>query len=204
MYIELAGLSSNQIYFTMTQAVIPRPIAWVLSDNGNGGYNLAPYSYFNAVCSEPPLIFISVGKKPDGSYKDTRVNIEERHHFVVHIAHRDLAVPMTETSRTLPHGVSELDRVDLGLTEFDGFPLPRLADCRVALACELYQIQEIGPSPQTLLFGKVRSIYVDDGVASTDDKGRFKVQADKVDPIGRLGASEYVTFGEILSIPRPK
>ena len=204
MYIELEELSPNQIYVTMTQAVIPRPIAWVLSDNGNGGYNLAPYSYFNAICSQPPLIFISVGKKPDGSHKDTRVNIEERHRFVVHIAHRDLAVPMTETSRTLPHGVSELDRVDLGLTEFDGFSLPRLADCRVALACELYEIQEIGLAPQSLIFGKVRSIYVDDGVASTDDKGRLKVQAEKVDPIGRLGASEYVTFGEILSIPRPK
>jgi len=204
MYIELEGLSRNQIYMTMTQSIIPRPVAWVLSDNGNGGYNLAPYSYFNAVCSEPPLIFISAGKKPDGSHKDTRVNIEERHHFVVHIAHRELAEPMTETSRTLPHGESELDLAQLKLTEFEGFPLPRLVDCRVALACELYEIQEIGPAPQSLVFGKVRSIYVDDNVVSTDEKGRLKVHADRVDPIGRLGASEYVTFGEILSIPRPK
>jgi flavin reductase (DIM6/NTAB) family NADH-FMN oxidoreductase RutF len=204
MYIELEDLSRNQIYMTMTQTIIPRPVAWVLSDNGNGGYNLAPYSYFNAVCSEPPLIFISAGKKPDGSHKDTRVNIEQRHHFVVHIAHRELAEPMTETSRTLPHGESELDHIGLGLTEFEGFSLPRLADCRVALACELYEIQEIGPVPQSLVFGKVRSIYVDDDVVGTDDKGRLKVYADKVDPIGRLGASEYVTFGEILSIPRPK
>ncbi len=204
MYIELEGLSRNQIYMTMTQSIIPRPVAWVLSDNGNGGYNLAPYSYFNAVCSEPPLIFISAGKKPDGSHKDTRVNIEERHHFVVHIAHRELAEPMTETSRTLPHGESELDLAQLKLTEFEGSPLPRLADCRVALACELYEIQEIGPAPQSLVFGKVRSIYLDDNVVSTDEKGRLKVHADKIDPIGRLGASEYVTFGEILSIPRPK
>jgi len=204
MYIDLEGLSPNRIYLTMTQTVIPRPVAWVLSDNGDGGYNLAPYSYFNAVSSDPPLVFISVGKKPDGSYKDTRVNIEERSHFVVHIAHRGVAVPMTETSRTLPHGESELERIDLSVTEFEGFPLPRLKDCRVALACELYEIQEIGATPQSLVFGKVRSIYVEDEVVSTDDKGRLKVSADKVDPIGRLGASEYVTFGEILSIPRPK
>lgn len=204
MYIELEGLSPNRVYATMTQAVIPRPIAWVLSDNGDGGYNLAPYSYFNAVCSDPPLVFISVGRKPDSSHKDTRVNIEERSHFVVHIAHRGLAEAMVETSRTLPHGQSELDRIDQRLTEFDGFPLPRLEECRVALACELYEIQEIGMTPQSLVFGKVRSIYVDDDVVSTDDKGRIKVHADKVDPIGRLGASEFVTFGDILSIPRPK
>jgi flavin reductase (DIM6/NTAB) family NADH-FMN oxidoreductase RutF len=204
MYVELEGLSRNQIYMTMTQSIIPRPVAWVLSDNGNGGYNLAPYSYFNAVCSEPPLIFISAGKKPDGSHKDTRVNIEERRHFVVHIAHREMAEPMTETSRTLPHGESELDRIHLELTGFEGFSLPRLTDCRVALACELYEIQEIGPAQQSLVFGKVRSIYIDDAATGTDEKGRLKVHADKIDPIGRLGASEYVTFGDILSIPRPK
>ena len=204
MYIDLKGLSPNRIYLTMTQTVIPRPVAWVLSDNGDGGYNLAPYSYFNAVSSDPPLVFISIGKKPDGSYKDTRVNIEERSHFVIHIAHRGLAQSMTETSRTLPHGESELERIGLSVTEFEGFPLPRLKDCRVALACELYEIQELGSTPQSLVFGKVRSIYVADGVVSTDDKGRLKVYADKVDPIGRLGASEYVTFGEILTIPRPK
>lgn len=204
MYIDLEGLSPNRIYLTMTQTVIPRPVAWVLSDSGNGGYNLAPYSYFNAVSSDPPLVFISIGKKPDGSYKDTRVNIEERSHFVIHIAHRGLAESMTETSRTLPHGESELERIGLSVTEFEGFPLPRLNDCRVALACELYEIQELGTTPQSLVFGTVRSIYVEDEAVGTDDKGRLKVYADRVDPIGRLGASEYVTFGEILSIPRPK
>lgn len=204
MYIELDGLTSNRIYATMTQAVIPRPIAWVLSDNGDGGYNLAPYSYFNAVCSEPPLVFISVGKKPDGSHKDTRTNIEEHRQFVIHIVHRGLAEPMVETSRTLPHGESEIDLINLQLTAFDGFSLPRLKDCRIAFACELYEIKEIGPAPQSLVFGKVRSIFVDDSVASQDAKDRLKIHAEKVDPIGRLGASEYVTFGEILSIPRPK
>ena len=69
MYISLDQLSPDKIYFTMTQVVIPRPVAWVLTDNGNHTFNLAPYSYFNAICSEPPLILISAGKKPDGSYE---------------------------------------------------------------------------------------------------------------------------------------
>jgi len=204
MYIKLAELSIPEIYQTMTQVIIPRPVAWVLSDNGSGGYNLAPYSYFNAVSSDPPLIFISAGRKPGGSFKDTRVNIEERKYFVVHIAHRELAEPMTETSRTLPHGESELERVNLEVTDFEGFPLPRLADCRVALACQLHEIKEVGSVPQSIIFGEIRAVYVDDRMVGEDAKGRRKIHADRIDPIGRLGASEYVTFGKILNIPRPK
>ena len=204
MYIPFDQLSTDNIYFTMTQIVIPRPVAWVLTDNGNRKFNLAPYSYFNAVCSEPPLILISAGKKPDGSFKDTRINIENRKHFVVHIAHRELAEPMTQTSRTLPHGESELDWVDLKLAEFTGFSLPRLADCRIAMACDLYEIKEVGSLPQSLIFGRVKSVYLDDSVCEEDARGRLKIHADRVDPIGRLGGSEYVTFGRIISIPRPK
>ena len=68
----------------------------------------------------------------------------------------------------------------------------------------LYEIKESGPLPQSLIFGRVRSLYVDDDVVSKDGEGRLKIHAEKIDPLGRLGASEYVTFGEILSIPRPK
>jgi len=204
MYIKLAELPPPDIYQTMTQVIIPRPVAWVLSDNGAGGYNLAPYSYFNAVSSVPPLIFISAGRKPGGDFKDTRVNIEERKYFVVHIAHRELAEPMTETSRTLPQGESELERVNLAVTEFEGFPLPRLSDCRDALACELSEIKEVESVPQSLIFGEIHTIYVDDAMLGEDVKGRRKIHADRIDPIGRLGASEYVTFGKILNIPRPK
>jgi flavin reductase (DIM6/NTAB) family NADH-FMN oxidoreductase RutF len=204
MYIELARLSPNEVYFAMTQTVIPRPIAWVLSDNGNGSYNLAPFSYFNGICSDPPLIYLSVGKKSDGTHKDTRVNIEARSHFVVHLVHRELGEAMVETSRSLPHGESELDRIALQLTEFKGFSLPRLADCRVAFACKLHQIQEIGATPQSLILGELISIYVEDAAAGKDAKGRPKIHAAKIEPIGRLGGSEYSSFGEIFDIPRPK
>ena len=74
MYLNLSDLSASQVYHTLTQTLIPRPVAWVLSDSGNDGLNLAPFSYFNAVCSDPPLVMISVGKKPDGNQKDTCSN----------------------------------------------------------------------------------------------------------------------------------
>lgn len=203
MYIDLAELSPARVYFTLTQTVIPRPVAWVLSDNGDGSHNLAPFSYFTPVCSDPPLILLSLGKKPNGAPKDTRVNIERRRNFVVHIVHRELVEPMVETSRTLPHGESELSRVRLPLTEFAGFPLPRLSDCRVAFACELHALQEVGQAPQALIFGRVRSAYVADAVVHEDPKGRLVVRADAVDPVGRLGGSGYGTLGDVLTIPRP-
>jgi flavin reductase (DIM6/NTAB) family NADH-FMN oxidoreductase RutF len=203
MFIDFATLSTNQVYHLMTQTLIPRPVAWVLSENRDQSYNVAPFSYFTAVSSNPPLIMISVGKKPDGSFKDTRVNIEERQRFVIHICHRELAGAMTETSRTLPYGDSELTRAGLDIQPFGDFPLPRLKECRVAYACSLHQIMEIGATPQTLIFGQVEGLYVDDQIVSEAESGRLTVHADRVDPVGRLGADEYASFGEILRIPRP-
>lgn len=203
MIIDFDELTGGEIYHAMTQTIIPRPVAWILSENPAGDYNLAPFSFFTAIGSTPPLIMVSVGKKPSGEFKDTRTNIEARGQFTIHLAHRELAADMTETSRVLPHGESELNNVDLPLVDFDGFPMPRLADCRIAVGCELYEIKEVGEQPQSLIFGRIRRIYVADDVTGVDDKGRFRVDAARVDPIGRLGGSEYVTFGDVLSIPRP-
>lgn len=204
MFIDFEGMPPQNIYHILTQTIIPRPVAWVLTENPEGDFNLAPFSFFTPITSNPPLLMLSVGKKPtDGSFKDTRVNIEERQRFVVHIAHRELAGAMTETSRTLPHGQSELEHLGLELAEFEGFELPRLKDCRVALACELYDIKEIGPAPQTLIFGKILAIHVAEEAVRYDEKQRLSFDAATLDPLGRLGGSEYTTFGEVLKIPRP-
>ena len=204
MLIDFDGMDPKDAYHILTQTVIPRPVAWVLSENPEGDFNLAPFSFFTPITSNPPLLMISVGKKPvEGVSKDTRVNIEARKHFVVHIAHRDLAAAVTESSRTLPHGESELKNLDLELVDFEGSSLPRLADCHVAFACELYDIKEIGDGPQSLVFGKVTRVWVSDDAARYDDKNRLTFNGAAIDPIGRLGGSEYVTFGEVFKIPRP-
>lgn len=204
MFIDFEGMESADIYQVMTQTVIPRPVAWVLSENPAGDYNLAPFSFFTPITSNPPLIMFSVGRKPtDNAFKDTRVNIEARKDFVVHIAHRDLAQAMTATSRTLPHGESELAELGLELVPLEGSRLPRLKDCHVALACELSEIKEVGAAPQSLVFGLVKGMYVADSATYQDAKGRLRIDGASVDPIGRLGGSEYVTFGEVLKVPRP-
>ncbi len=187
----------------MTQTLLPRPIAWVLSENANGGFNLAPFSYFNAVCSDPPLVMLSIGWKPDGSEKDTRLNIKARKNFVIHIAHRELVEAVNASAASLSAGVSEQEKLGLDTTEFEGSPLPRLTNCRIAYACERYEVHEIGDKRQAMILGLVKSVFVDDSLVTADAKGRIKVAAEKVDPLGRLGAGEYVTFGEILNLPGP-
>lgn len=203
MDIDFAGLPSSEIYQCMTQTLIPRPVAWVLSENAAGDYNLAPYSYFTIVSGTPPLVMISVNAKSDGAYKDTRVNIEARGHFVINLAHQQLAKAMNETARGRPYGDSEVSRGALSTTPFSGFVLPRLTQCRVAYACRLYELKEIGPHRQGLIFGEVERVHIADGAIVGNTDGRLKVDASRLDPIARLGGEEYSSLGEIMTIPRP-
>ena len=201
MHIDLSTLSSAQVYATVTQTIIPRPVAWILTDNGNATYNLAPFSYFNALSSDPPMVVISIGVKPQGGMKDTRVNIEERKEFIVHIAHREMAEAMTVSSATLPHGESELSRLGLQTAPMPGSNLPRLADCRIAYACQLLEVQFI--KQQAIMLAELKHLYLDDAVVTHDAKGRLKVDALKVDPVGRLGGGEYLGAGELIYFERP-
>lgn len=202
MQIDLSRLDDDAVYHLMIQAVIPRPIAWVLSDNGDGGYNLAPFSYFNAVASEPPLVMLSVGHKSDGTRKDTWVNIEARDHFVVHIAHRELLQALNETSRALPHGESEIPRAGLDTVPFEGFTLPRLRDARIAMACTMFAIHHLGEG-QGLIIGRVHRLYIADEIIEQEGD-RMVIHPEKLDPIARLGASRFAFLSDFTRLTRPK
>ena len=108
MQIDPATLSKRDGYFLMVSAIVPRPIAWVLSEHADGRLNLAPFSYFNGVSSDPPLVMLSIGSKRDGLPKDTRANILERKQFVVHIVHSALLEPMNLSSAEVGAEVSEV------------------------------------------------------------------------------------------------
>ncbi len=203
MFVDFTQFTGNQAYFALTQSVIPRPIAWVLSDSGEGSYNLAPYSFFNAICGEPPLVMISVGRKAGGERKDTWVNIQERGEFVIHILPREMASVMVASSATLPHGDSELTRLDLKTAAVSGQRLPRVVGPRLAMFCTLHQIIEVGDGPQGLILGRVSGMYVDDAAGSVT-AGRLMIDAAKVDPVARLGGIEYSLFGEIQKYERPR
>ncbi|HEY9032744.1 MAG TPA: flavin reductase family protein [Pseudomonadales bacterium] len=202
MHIVMDQLSASQRYFTMIQTMIPRPVAWVLSDNGDGSLNLAPFSYFSPVSSAPPLLMVSIGKKPDGSDKDTRSNILQRSHFVVHIASAAMAQQVTDSSASLPFGESEVTALGLATCDFNGFSLPRLAEPSVALACRFHDVSYVGDVPQAIVFGRIEQVYIADAVLDSRN-GRWHVDAEKVDPLGRLGADEYWTGGRVSRIRRP-
>jgi len=201
MHIEMSTLSAGQAYATMTQTIVPRPIAWILTDNDEGNYNLAPFSYFNAISSDPPMVVFSVGIQNDGSIKDTRYNLERRGDCVIHIAHREMAASMTATSATMPRGESEVSNLQLATDAMPGSRLPKLSDARVAYAATLVETKLIGK--QWLGFLQLKHLYLQEAITGQDSKGRLKVMADKLDPIGRLGGSEYVMAGELVSIARP-
>ena len=202
MDIDFSELSANKAYFTMTQSIIPRSVAWVLSENADGGYNLAPFSFFTAVCNDPPILMLSIGKKTDGTNKDTYNNIIARQHFVVHLAHSEQAEQLTQTSQELPENESEVEHAGLALVPFNNSALPRIEGARIAIDCEFYDVKEIGNAPHHLVFGRIKNLYIDDNAVELDSKGRMKIAADKIDPITRLGGSEYMTFGDIISISR--
>ncbi len=204
MLLNFSEYSANQRYHLMTQTIIPRPIAWVLTDSNNGSFNLAPFSYFTAVASEPPLLMLSIGKKPNGDDKDTVLNVLRNKELVIHIASEQHAQLVTQTAATLAHGESELTEAALSTTPFEGFSLPRLTQCDIAYGCELHEVKYLGDTPQTLIFAEVKQVYINDAVADIDSKNRIKVHADRVKPLARLGGGEYATISAPFSIARPK
>ncbi len=201
MHIDLSSLSPVETYATMTQTIVPRPVAWMLTENDGGTWNLAPFSYFNAMSSAPPMVVMSVGITSDGQVKDTRYNLEQRPDCVIHIAHREMAAAMTASSATVQRGVSEISELGLSTSAMPGSTLPRLTDCRVAYAARLVDTKLI--NTQWIAFLELTDLYLSDSVVSEDRKGRLKVDANKLDPIGRLGGGEYVMAGDIVSINRP-
>jgi flavin reductase (DIM6/NTAB) family NADH-FMN oxidoreductase RutF len=197
MNINFSDYNASQRYHLMTQTIIPRPIAWVLTNSSNGNdknnLNLAPFSYFTAISSDPALLMLSVGKKPNGEIKDTLKNVLKNKKMVIHIADENQADIVTQTAASLAHGDSELATISdevLNTVPFEGFTLPRLAQCDIAYACELFEIKEIGDVPQTLIFVEIKQLYVSSRVTSVND-GRIKIHATNVNPLARLGASEY-------------
>ncbi len=208
MLIDLDAATPSQAYFHLTQTLVPRPIAWVLSKNANGSFNLAPFSYFTAVCSDPPLLMLSIGKRADGTPKDTLANIRERKQFVVHIAHSGQIETLNASAGSLQPGESEVDALNLATCPFDprpiaGFDLPRLAEARIAYACDCYRIDQIGNQDQALVFGQVHAIHVDDSMIEPTETGRLKVDSKKLDPLARLGANEYLCAGQPRQLKRP-
>ncbi len=195
--VDMSALSSDQRYFFLISAVVPRPIAWVSTRARNGTTNLAPFSFFQAVSSDPPVVMISVAlEKSDGTTKDTLVNVRETGEFVVNLVSEELAETMVRTSAELPHGESEI--AAFGLTPIPAVSVaaPAVAEAKVALECRLWHELPVGTS--VALFGEVLRAQVAAGLL--DARGTIDPLA--LRPLGRLGGSLYLPFSEPRRIRR--
>jgi flavin reductase (DIM6/NTAB) family NADH-FMN oxidoreductase RutF len=202
MKVNFSNLSSTAIYHLITQTIIPRPIAWALTKNQDSSLNLAPFSYFNAVCSDPPLMMLSMGKKPNGIAKDTSVNLQVDNYCVLHIAHADQSQLVSATAATLEYGHSEILENSLSLTHQTDWPLPRIEGAPIAYLCKVHSTSEIGNTPQKLVFVEAKELWVDDEVVS-EEKGRVQINAKQVNPLARLGANQYADLGAVFNQARP-
>jgi len=203
MLLDFADLSKGNAYQFITHSIIPRPVAWVLTRNENQSLNLAPYSYFQAIGSQPPTLMISVGNQRDGTKKDTALNIEREGDFVIHIANTSLAEAVNLSAKTLPHGESEVELCQLDAEAVEGWPLRRLKDAPVAFWCRLSAVQVI--AGMNVIFGEIRSVWADDDILMPGPREGSPDVPDpaKLDPIARLGGLSYASLGKTFDLERP-
>lgn len=202
MQINFADCSENDIYFLMTQTIIPRPIAWILTENTNRSMNLAPFSYFTAVSSAPPLVLFSVGNKNTGQQKDTTVNFLREKRCVIHIAHEQQLAVLNQSAANLPYGESETEANHLDLQAWPEAGISRLKDAPLAMACDLYRHDVIGDGGQNIFYAEVKYLYVADACIRQENK-RLIIDSQAVAPLARLGAGEYAALGVRHSLKRP-
>lgn len=195
MEIRAKDRTSKELYKLLTGVIVPRPIAFVSTKSAEGVNNLAPFSFFNAITSDPPTIMISIGERR-GEKKDTLANIEKHPQFVVNIVTEDLAQPMHNSAAEFLPEVSEFDEV--GLT-----PVPaQLIDCMavkespVHLECELDQVIQVGKSYMVL--GRVVHLHIEDEVMIGEDK----IDVAKLKPLARLAGNSYGRVRDAFSLER--
>lgn len=200
LQIDPAGLSARDLSHLMTGLVVPRPIAWVSTLDETGAANLAPHSYFNAVSSAPPILMFSSthasAHRPDRR-KDTLVNIERTGEFVVNLVSGELLGPMNETSVESPPGVDEFALAGLEKRPSAVVRAPSVANSPASLECRLERILPIGDA--SAVFGEVVWVRIDRRIWRDG-----RVDAEALQPVGRLGGALYAALGPVTQLTRPR
>jgi flavin reductase (DIM6/NTAB) family NADH-FMN oxidoreductase RutF len=205
MEIELGPLSERETYAILTQTILPRPIAWVLTDNslpGDARWNLAPFSFFNGISSEPPMVMFSVGSwDVPGRVKDSLLNLRTNPDFTIGISSASSVKQVQQTAKELDHGVSEVSEYKIGTTPWD-WPTPIITDCKINFACTIAKEVKIDEGTQILVFARITKVWVADEAVSKDDKNRIVIDPAIVDPLLRLGAGKYGSLGTVIPTPK--
>jgi flavin reductase (DIM6/NTAB) family NADH-FMN oxidoreductase RutF len=202
MTFDMETATARETYQLLIGLVAPRPIALVTSMNEDGRLNAAPFSSYNYLCTDPPIIGMGVTNRPGGApfvSKDTARNIRRTGEFVVNVVTEDLARQMNICATDFPSEVDELEMAGLTTAPSQVVKVPRIAQAHAALECREFTTMEIGRS--RIILGRVVAIYIEDKFV--DPAGPY-VRAEELHAIGRMnGLGSYVkTRDAFLTMPR--
>ncbi|MBI3590966.1 MAG: flavin reductase family protein [Candidatus Melainabacteria bacterium] len=189
-------------YKLLIGSIVPRPIGFISTISKDGIYNLAPFSFFNGVCSEPmTVLFCPVIRGSDGQEKDTLKNIKAIKEFVVNIVSEEFAEKMNQCSAEYPPDVDEFKESGLTPEKSKVVKPPLVKEAKVNMECKLIQLVEIGNKPGggTVVIGEVVYFHAREDVYQDG-----KIILSKLKPIGRLGGTEYCRVTDNFSLPRPQ
>lgn len=201
MQFNMEETPHRQVYNLLIGLVAPRPIAWITSMDEEGTLNAAPFSAYNYLCTDPPIVGIGVTNRPgrEAVPKDTARNIRRTGEFVINVVTEDLIEKMNICATDFPAGVNELEMAGLTTAPSSIVKVPRIAEAHAALECKEFTSMEIGRS--RIILGRVVAMYVEDRFV--DSAGPY-IKADELHAIGRMnGLGMYVrTRDSLLTVPR--
>lgn len=199
-HFDIETMPKSDTYKLLASVIMPRPIAWVVSRAEDGSVNAAPFSFFNILSADPPLVAISFAKAPDRNGKDTLAHIRAKGEFVVNLVSEELAEAMNVTAANAPRGTDETRLAGLELAPSVVVDVPRIAESPVAVECRLFQVIEPGGS-NTIVLGRI--VYAHVWTGAFEDLGRLHIDPHKLRLIGRMqGAGGYCRTRDIFTIER--
>ena len=203
MELDPSTLSHQSIYKILTGSILPRPIGWISSIDLEGRPNLAPFSFFNVVCSNPPtLLFCPMIRGVDSSPKDTLNNVRQTGEFVVNIVTEDLLNAMNDTSIEAPSEFNEFEFAGLTLSPSVTVRPPRVLESPIHFECKVNQIVDINNAPGggSIVIGTITHIHAEERVMLGTDK----INLTALQPIGRLMGAAYCRVEQVVELDRPK
>jgi flavin reductase (DIM6/NTAB) family NADH-FMN oxidoreductase RutF len=203
MIFDFADLSRRDRHKLLISTIVPRPIAWISTLNEDGSVNVGPYSFFNIVCEQPPLVSVGVGsgERGEGDLKDTGQNIRRTGEFVVNLVGFEQAPKMVTTAVNFAPGVSEAHKARLDLAASMKITTPRLAESPVSLECRLHRTVDLAER-QVLVLGEVVALHIGDDAVL--DAGRCYIDTPKLDLIARMhGNGWYTRTTDWFQMPTP-
>ena len=199
MELDLEGKQARGAYQILASLVTPRPIAWVTTIGSDGVVNAAPFSFFNVLGANPPILGFCPGDRDDGTPKDTARNIRRSHEFVVNLVDEKTADAMNRTAASLPYGVSELQSAGLTTAPSSVVKPPRIIESPASLECIEWGTLQIGGN--RLVIGLVKRVHVRDELF---DAATGRIRGEWLHVIGRMASPNwYCRTNDRFEMKRP-